>query len=386
MNWLSRFGNMESLTHAWNSVRANGGCAGIDGQEVANFSKDSQNLLGQISARVLSDRYHYSRLRMAKIPKTGGKLRKLGIPTIGDRIVLQSIKRSIEPECERHLLPCAHAYRPQRGTHTALADISTLLEQGFCFVLESDIQTFFDSISHHRLRAELGQINRELPKLKLIRSALTMSTGMWAAKKGISQGSPLSPLLANVALIDFDREMIGAGHRLVRYADDFVVLSQTNAGSEQALKDAKKLLRKLRLRIHPDKTQLLDNHRESFRFVGFEIHPDRIVPTAENLAELRSGILAWANPHAAYDWHQRIERINGLLRSFAWYYHQTDSKRLFWSLDALVREQLEQLEAKIECPEHSQWRSSIIRISDMREVSWRGKRKTNKRGWNGYGK
>jgi len=386
MNWLARFGNLKSLTHAWNSVRASDGCAGCDGQEISDFSKNNQQLLEHISKRILADRYSYSRLRLAKIPKSGGKLRKLGIPTISDRIVLQSIKRNIEPECERHLLPCAHAYRPKRGIHTALTDISTLMGQGFSFALESDIQTFFDSISHQHLRAELGQINRDFPKLKLVRGALTMSTGMWAAKKGISQGSPLSPLLANVALIDFDREMIGAGHRLIRYADDFIVLSRTSAGSEQALKDAEKLLRKMKLRLHPEKTHLLDSRRESFRFLGFEFHPDRIVPTAENLAELRSGIVAWSNPHASFDWHQRIERINGLLRSFAWYYHQTDSKRLFWSLDTFVLEQLEQLESKVECPEHGNWRSRIIRISEMREISWRGKRGSKKRGWNGYGK
>lgn len=220
MKWNERFATLDSLHRAWKSVRLAGGGAGVDGISLDNFRIHADQHLLQISQQIIKRRYRYSRLRVAKLPKPNGQLRTLGIPTIADRIVLQSVRQSIEPECDRHMLPCSHAYRPAHGAMTALAEIAESIRAGYHYVLESDIASFFDSIHHRSLLTTLKQINRELAQEELICKALTMSAGAWAARKGISQGSPLSPLLSNVALIDFDRQMTQAGHRLVRYADD----------------------------------------------------------------------------------------------------------------------------------------------------------------------
>lgn len=385
MHWNTRFAELKTLQRAWQSVRAADGGPGMDAQTVEQFGKQADRQLANIATLIASGRYRYSRLRVAKLPKPNGNLRTLGIPTVSDRVVLQSIRYTIEPACEPHLLDCSHAYRADRGTMTALAEIAAGLADGYRYVLESDIESFYDSIHHSSLLTALDRIDRELPREKLVREAITMSAGLWSARKGISQGSPLSPLLANVALMDFDRQMTESGFRLVRYADDFVVLCRSRAECEAARTAAEKLLSSIRLKLHPDKTRLIDNHQTCFTFLGFELHPDRIVPTAKNLAELRSGILAWCNPHEKISWGDRIDRINSLLRSFAWYYHQTDSRRLFWSLDAFVDEQLTQLAAMIG-EDTSPWRERLVRMSDMREVSWRGKKGKKTRGWNGYGK
>ena len=143
-------------------------------------------------------------------------------------------------------------------------------------------------------------------------------------------------------------------------------------------------LKKIGLELHPDKTRITDSKRTSFRFLGFEIHPDRIVPSAENLMELKSSIVGWCNPQLPLDWDIRIDRINGLLRSFAWYYHQTDSGRIFMSLDHFVREQLSELEKTV--PSRAfDWSNKLISIPTVRDVVWKSakSKKTTPR-WGGY--
>jgi group II intron reverse transcriptase/maturase len=381
MTFDERFAEVSNLQRAWKAVKSSGGAPGVDGISVEQFQLEC---LESIRKQLLSGNYAFCKLRVAEIPKPQGGSRRLCIPTVKDRVVLQSIRYVIEPLCERHFLPCSHAYRCGQGALTALQQIVQGLQAGFDYILESDIQAFFDSIRHSDMLASLGKIDRQLSQNRLLRSSLKMSPGWWPARKGIAQGSPLSPLLANVALIEFDRQLTQAKYRLVRYADDFVLLCQNESHCLEGRKLAEEGLKKIGLQLHPNKTRVVNSRRESFSFLGFELHPDRIVPTASNLAELRSGLLAWCNPHQQIGWPERIERINGLLRSFAWYYHQTDSRRIFWSLDQFVREQLEELE-RTQGEVNDQWRSQLVSMSGLREVTWKGKGKPKGRGWNGYG-
>ncbi len=163
-------------------------------------------------------------------------------------------------------------------------------------------------------------------------------------------------------------------------------LSDSIALAEQVLDMIKQELRTLGLEINPDKTCIVDSRHASFSFLGFEFHPDRIAPDGNNIAKLRDGIAALCNPHVQNSWESRIVAINSLLRSFAWYYHQTDSRRLFWTLDQSVSDSLVELEAQIGAPQKP-WREQIVRMSRMREVSWRGTGKSKRKtpGWNGYG-
>jgi RNA-directed DNA polymerase len=374
----------EVLLRAWRMVRSAGGAAGSDRQEIEQFALQEKKELTDIRDRMRKGKYQYSRLRYAPIPKSNGKFRELGIPTIRDRIVLQAIKLVLEPDCEKHMSDCSHAYRAQRGAMTALAAIEEGMRRGRPFVLETDIRQFFDSIRHTGLWRQLVAIDARVQKCPLVRAAMTLSTGWWPARKGVAQGSPLSPLLANVALIEFDRNIHRDEWTVVRYADDLVLLCHTHEEAAQALTTVERELKKIGLEIHPDKTRIVDGRAESFSFLGFEFHPDRIVPSGGNLSELRDGISAWCNPHSGHSWDERMERINGLLRSFAWYYHKTDASRLFWSLDEFVAEQLAALELAIGSPEHP-WRNRIVKMSQMREATWKGSRRKG-RGWSGYGK
>ena len=376
--------NRNALENAWSAVRRAGGASGSDSITLDGFQSDLDRNLDRIQDRVGRDAYRFSRLRTAVIPKPMGGERRLGIPTVSDRIVLQSVKSVVEPRLEATMLPCSHAYRANRGSHTAMDDCRAALQAGRTWVIDTDIRNFFDSISHRHLTAALNSIDPQLRDSRLLANAIRLSGSLFPARKGVAQGSPLSPLLANVALLDFDRSISDRFGSLIRYADDLLLLCSDEKSANAGLGRIRLELKKIGLELHPDKTRITDSKRTSFRFLGFEIHPDRIVPSAENLMELKSSIVGWCNPQLPLDWDIRIDRINGLLRSFAWYYHQTDSGRIFMSLDHFVREQLSELEKTV--PSRAfDWSNKLISIPTVRDVVWKSakSKKTTPR-WGGY--
>jgi RNA-directed DNA polymerase len=377
------FADTKRLHEAWQAVRRADGAAGVDRISIDEYHRDATVSLESIRQRLIADKYRFSKLRYAVVPKASGGERKLGIPTVSDRIVLQSMRLALEPDFEKVMLPCSHAYRQERGSQTALADIRIGLQDRLVYVVETDIRNFFDNIRHRPLLVQMTRVEPRMRTCRLLRDAMSMSAGLFPARKGIAQGSPLSPLLANISLMEFDRMICSPSTRMVRYADDLVVLCQTQSEADRAYQHIAKELSKIGLEMHPDKTRIVDSRRESFSFVGFEIHPDRIVPSSSNVSELKSSILGWCNPNLEENWPTRIERINGLLRSFAWYYHQTDSGRLFMGLDQFAREQLDTLQAVVK-PAPNGWEDQLVRIGTIRDVVWKGSKK--RKGWNGYGK
>lgn len=379
-----RCADRKRLRQAWGIVQTAGGGAGVDRQTLETFSQDLERHLLELEQQLRGQNYRFSRLRVAMLPKANGKKRRLGIPTVRDRIVLQTIKMCIGPRCESQMHESSHAYRPGRSAMTALESINRSLRKGARFVFETDIAAFFDSIQHRPLREKLAHIEPHTRASRLVQQSMTLSPHRWRARKGLSQGSPLSPLLANVALTDFDHELEHCEGTMIRYADDLLVLCHSAAAADQAEATIRRLLREIGLTLNAEKTSTIDSHSENFQFLGFDFRPDRIVPDSKNLVRLRSGIAAWCNPHLDDGWRSRIENINQLLRSFAWYYHRTDATRLFLTLDSFVHQSLVELEKTIGAPHHP-WEETLVKMSAMREVGWRGKKSKKKsRRWNGY--
>ncbi len=378
----------DCLARAWKSVRAAAGGPGVDRVTIDAFEARQLDELKRMEADLAAGRYRFSKLKCVMIPKPTGKLRRLGIPTVRDRVVLQAMRQLIEPACEAKMLNCSHAYRPGRGAMTAMAEVTSALAAGRSIVLETDIQDFFDSIRHPLVLKQISVMEPQCKHSRLLIAALKLSSSFWAAKKGVAQGSPLSPLLANVALTEFDQALQSKRWAMVRYADDLVVLCKTNDDVQQAMQLIATQLNRLGLSMHPKKTRIIDSQQNTFSFLGFEFHPDRLAPDASNIAKLRDGIAGICNPHSTVTWQIRIEQINSLLRSFAWYYHQTDSRRLFWTLDQYVVDSLTELETRIGPPQVA-WSSKVVRMAQMREVSWLGSKKAagprKSSGWNGYG-
>jgi CRISPR-associated protein Cas1 len=292
---LTAIFSLEALHLAWKKVGSNKGCAGVDGENIAHFGKHTDRNLQKLHQALLTGTYRPMPLRRFTIPKQDGTQRILGIPTVRDRIIQQALLNALHPVLEQEFEPCSFAYRPGKSHKTAIRQIGYWRDRGYEWVLDADIVKYFDSIQHHRLFAEVEERIRP-PDLILsrprfgLRSAIFALLEAWVTAgiltpgglvfpdKGIPQGAVVSPILANIYLDDFDEILMAAGVKLVRYADDFVVLAKREQDILRAQAEVAEVLDSMDLQLHPDKTQIT-NFDRGFRFLGHAFVGDLVVPT-----------------------------------------------------------------------------------------------------------
>ena len=266
---------LPNLNAAWERVKENRGAPGIDGMTVRKFAEAADERLAALSADLRAKTYRPQPVRRVYIPKSGGGKRPLGIPTVRDRIVQQALAQVMGPIFEAEFSPRSHGFRPERGCHTALEVVDKAIRAGYEWVVDADIEAFFDTVDHERL---LDAVNEEVSDgsvLRLIRRMLEAGVIEPGADEieptdlGTPQGGPLSPLLANIYLHAFDLRMVQAGYGLVRYADDFVIFTRSEEEAKAALALAREVLEgEMGLRLHPEKTRVV-SVTEGFEFLGY---------------------------------------------------------------------------------------------------------------------
>ncbi|GMG85349.1 hypothetical protein LNKW23_45690 [Paralimibaculum aggregatum] len=269
---FARVARLDILDRAWDRVRSNMGCAGGDGETVEAFRARASKRLILLSRLIAAGTYRPRDLRVLHIPKKGGETRPLAIPSVEDRVVQTAAAFVLGPILDPGFDEASHGYRPGRGVETAIRAVEAYRKQGFTHVVEADIRRCFERIPHDlvlaRLEAELeGRAGAsrvvDLVGLWLEQAGAVMGTpGI-----GLAQGSPLSPLLANLHLDALDEATTGPGIRLVRYADDFLVLCRSEALAGKALDKARRALTEAGLEIHSEGTRIVDFDR-GFRFLG----------------------------------------------------------------------------------------------------------------------
>ncbi len=261
---LDTITGMEALLQAWGRVLGNHGAAGGDGQTVEAFAATVPDALIRIGRDVLGGTYAPGPLRRISIPKASGGTRPLAIPCVADRVLQTAaaavLSRILEPEFE----DSSFGYRPGRSVGMAVARISALRRQGYVWVVDGDIERFFENVTHDRLLKKLARYVDDPGFVDLV--------GLWLAAaepdgRGLAQGSPISPVLSNLHLDDVDERIEGKGVRLVRFADDFVLLTRDEAAAEGARARMARLLSEHGLRLHPDKTRVVP-FEQGFRFLG----------------------------------------------------------------------------------------------------------------------
>jgi group II intron reverse transcriptase/maturase len=273
---------LPNLQAAWQRVAANQGAPGCDGITIAQFRENAEERLAQLSADLRNKSYRPQPVRRVFIPKggKGGGQRPLGIPTVRDRIVQQALRQVLEPIFEAKFSPRSHGFRPERGLATALAVVDQAVRHGYQWVVDADLQAFFDTVDHEKLIAAVAEEIADGSVLRLIR--LTLASGVFLpgaaevepTEMGTPQGGPLSPLLANVYLHAFDERMVQAGYGLVRYADDFVIFAQSESEAAAAGQLARAVLEgELGLLLHPEKTRVV-SVADGFEFLGFHYFQD----------------------------------------------------------------------------------------------------------------
>jgi RNA-directed DNA polymerase len=262
-----------NLARAWTKVRSNAGAAGIDGQSIAAFAADEERQLTSLRRRLLSaERYVPPPVRRVDIPKSDGRLRPLGIPTVADRVVQQATVQVMGPLFEQRFLPCSFGYRPHRGAQKAVRWVREAIRRGDRWVAEFDIVGFFDNLRHSRLLREVAEVVDDPEVLGLVRrwlkAGVLTDAGLEARVAGTPQGGVISPLLANIYLHRLDEEVRAAGFRLIRYADDFVVLTDRRWKAEAADRLVRTILADIGLEAADAKSGV---HRvaDGFEFLGF---------------------------------------------------------------------------------------------------------------------
>ena len=271
----------ETLKAAWQRVEANAGAAGVDGQSVERFAVRAERYLEELSTALKKGTYRPQPVRRVEIPKGGGKFRPLGIPAVKDRIVQTALKLVLEPIFEREFLKLSYGFRPGLGGKDALREVEGLLKGGYTFVVDTDLKSYFDTIPHAQLLKRVEEKVSDGRVLELIEAFLKQDIvkemERWTPTGGTPQGAVISPLLANIYLHPLDCHIKQKGYRMVRYADDFVVLCRSREEAEAALAEVKAWVEANGLSLSPDKTHVGDCRQagQGFDFLGYHFELGR---------------------------------------------------------------------------------------------------------------
>jgi RNA-directed DNA polymerase len=334
-----------NLAAAWKRVRSNRGAAGVDHQSVEAFELHAEKYLGELHQELRAGRYRPSAVRRQWIPKPGTSQRRpLGIPTVRDRIVQSALRHALEPIWEAKFANQSYGFRPGRSCKDALRRVDELLHEGFSWVVDADIQSYYDSIDPRRMMAEVAKEVADGKVLGLVEALLQQpvmeDASTWTPDEGIPQGSTVGPLLANVYLHPVDEAMGRAGHQLIRYADDQVILCKTAQEAQQALARLREEMTGRGVTLHPEKTRVVDMSQPGgFDFLGYHFERDKKWPRSKSLMKLKDNVRGLTKRNNGHCLESIIARLNPVLRG--WYeYFKHSYRRTFEPVDGWVRMRL----------------------------------------------
>jgi len=334
-----------TLAAAWKRVRANRGAAGVDGQSIERFAARSEVYLAELATALREDSYRPQPVKRVDIPKGDGRTRPLGIPVVKDRIAQTAVKLVLEPIFEAAFCPASYGFRPGRGCRDALHEVDRLLKEGFTFVVDADLEGYFDSLPHERLMDRVEEQVSDGRILGLLRGWLGQEIlrGMerWTPIAGTPQGAVISPLLANIYLHPLDERMAAQGYRMVRYADDFVVLCESREAAAAALAEIRDWVAENGLSLHPDKTHLGDCRQkgDGFDFLGYRFEAGHRFVRKKSLARLKDSVRAKTRRTRGQSLARIIADLNPALRGWFGYFKHAHPNT-FGRMDSFVRRRL----------------------------------------------
>ena len=353
---------MKNLELAWQKVRENRGAGGIDGESIATFEANLTENLNKLHEELKADTYQPQAVRQKMIPKPDepDKERELGIPGIYDRVCQQALTNRLQPIFEPVFDDANFGYRKGRSAKDALRKVWKELKEGREWIVDADLKNFFGSVDHEKLLLLITQRIADGRVLRIIKSIL--KAGCYAEGKtlpteqGTPQGGVISPVLSNILLTPFDGEMRKKGYRLTRYADDWVVTCTTRSEAQAALTAAKRILEKLGVTLHAEKTRIV-HVRQGFEFLGFKIKrgkpsslkltPEKIrsgvvpgslyaYPREKSVRQFRERLRKLTRRKAPLKTQQLIAQINPVIRGWGNYFCKAHVRKLFNQLDRWI--------------------------------------------------
>ena len=333
-----------NLVKAYKRVRANKGSAGIDGMTVDGFKTYLQSHSEQLFQSLRDGSYRPQAVRKVMIPKPGGGERQLGIPTVIDRFVQQAIHQVLSPIYEPMFSDSSFGFRPARSAHMALLQAKSYVESGREWVVDMDLEKFFDRFNHDILMSRLARVIKDKRLLKIIRHFLTagiMQDGVILSRyEGTPQGGPLSPLLSNILLDELDKELERRGHKFCRYADDVNIYVKSERAGERIYLSLKQFLEtRLKLRVNDAKSAVAKVQER--KFLGYRILNDGSLSVApESLQRAKDKIrrLTWRNRGRSLE--LVIRELNRYLKGWLNYFKLAEVKSLWRTLDSWIRRKL----------------------------------------------
>jgi group II intron reverse transcriptase/maturase len=288
----------DNMRLAWEEVADNRGMPGVDNVSIRRFRHNWEERLATLEYEVRTNRYKPSHLRVRRIPKQAGGFRRIAIPTVADRVMQRAVLEILDPLFDREFLTCSYGYRRGRSLHNALPAIIALRDRGYGWVLDADIDAYFDNINHELLFELVAQKVDDPVVMQLIKGWVDIGRPHKSRPAGIPMGACISPLLANIYLHQMDRQLVMGRWNLIRYADDFIVLAQSEAQAHRAKIVVEEILDNLHLTFEPAKTRIA-SFKEGFDFLGIRFYRDEYSFTWRDKEVIVDGDVNWLFSHYA---------------------------------------------------------------------------------------
>ena len=360
-----------NVVRAWKRVQGNGGSPGIDGMRVEELTDYLREHWGTIREQLQGGTYKPQPVKRVEIPKPSGGKRKLGIPTVVDRFIQQGVMQVLQEEWDRTFSEHSYGFRPGRTAHQAVAKAQGYIAEGYYWVVDNDLEKFFDQVNHDKLMGQIAKRVKDKRVVRLIRGYLkagVMENGLVrATDKGTPQGGPLSPLLSNLVLDELDRELERRGHRFVRYADDCNIYVRSERAGRRVMASVTRFLtQKLQLKVNAEKSGVARPWKR--KFLGFSVTANkaprrRISP--ESLKRFKERVRSLTRRTRGVSIGQMVEELNRYVRGWLGYYGYCQTPSVLQDLESWVRRRLR-------CFMWKQWKRGRRRYAALRTRGVRG--------------
>lgn len=333
-----------NLNRAFKRVKTNGGAPGVDGMTVKEMGSYIKEHKEGILKSLLDGSYCPQEIRGVRIPKPQGGERQLGIPTVMDRVVQQAILQVLEPIFEPRFSDSSYGFRPKRSAHQALKRAKGYVREGYTWVVDIDLEKYFDRVNHDILMSRLERVIGDVRLLKIIRRFLKagmMHSGVVVRRQeGTPQGGPLSPSLSNIMLDELDKELEKRGHKFVRYADDCNIYVRSQKAGERVMASIKQFLKKrLKLKVNEEKSAVaLVGER---KFLGYRLQNDgRLSIAPGTLKRMKDKVRILTKRNRGWKLERVVMELNKYLVGWFNYFRLIESRSLFQHLDSWIRRRL----------------------------------------------